>query len=643
MVGRVITMMLGVGAVLAALATAAADGSAMCAEPRPFGGRGALVRCTTAATPTVAELTGGVTPGFSANSDPDGITTGPGGHIWFTEFSGPGGSGFDFVGPGGVGRVNDDGTVTELVGGKTPGFSRSGGPEGITSGPGDRIWFAMYLDPGRLGEVINGQVSEFTAGVRAGFSADSGPGSIPGSITTGADGHIWFTAYADPGRLGEVVNGTVRELTGGVTSGFSANRKPLGIAVGPDGHIWFTEQNNPGGVGRVNGDGTVTELTGGVTPGFSKDARPFGITTGPDGHIWFTEYNGGVGRANDDGTVTELTAGVTSGFSKHSQPEGITPGPDGHLWFTEYNSPSPGRVARINDDGSVSEFTAGVTPGFSVDAGPSGITSGPDGRIWFTEYDRSGIGRITVGPRVITGAASKVGADSATLSGTVRPNGQQTVYHFQYGPTSAYGSESPLTSAGTGAAARAVSAALSGLKPGTLYHYRLLATNDTDTTAGKDRTFTTTAAADTQAPSAPLHLSGRFAAGALRLSWGPATDNIGVDHYQLSRDGRPVQRIAGHARCISLSGFHTARRTTFSLRAFDAAGNRSVASNRVTVIPVRRPAGVPRVVPGWARKLLAWQTSGHHRKRPPAPAKLPAWYARWKAWQLHLYTVTGGR
>jgi virginiamycin B lyase len=326
------------------------------------------------ATPTVTELTGGVTPGFSRDTDPDGIVLGPDGHIWFTEFCGDGGCSFDELGPGGIGRVNEGGSVTELIGGKAPGFNARSGPDGITSA-GGRVWVGECSTPGRLGQVIQGdKVSEMTGGVRTGFAVDS-VSCNEGALTTAGNDDVWFTGYSDPGRVSEVINrGTVRALVGGVTPGFSSNRGPTEITHGPNGRVWFTEGNDPGGVGRVNGDGTVTELTGGVTPGFTKNAGPYGITTGPDGHVWFTEQLGGIGRLNGDGTVTELRPGVTPGFSKNARPSHITTGPDGHLWFTEYSS--PGRLARINDDGTVSEFAGGATAGFSVAAGPTGLTSG---------------------------------------------------------------------------------------------------------------------------------------------------------------------------------------------------------------------------------------------------------------------------
>jgi hypothetical protein len=94
-------------------------------------------------------------------------------------------------------------------------------------------------------------------------------------------------------------------------------------------------------------------------------------------------------------------------------------------------------------------------------------------------------------PTVATGSASNVTATSATISGTVNPNGQQTSYYFQYGMSAAYGRATASTSAGAGNAAVAASALLQGLQRRTTYHYRLVATNATGTSYGADRAFKT--------------------------------------------------------------------------------------------------------------------------------------------------------
>jgi len=100
-------------------------------------------------------------------------------------------------------------------------------------------------------------------------------------------------------------------------------------------------------------------------------------------------------------------------------------------------------------------------------------------------------------PIVVTGAASNIGATTATLNGTVNPVGKETTYQFEYGLTTSYGSTTTITSAGSGFTAVPVSAELSGLTAATVYHFRVTATNDLGTTNGEDATFTTGAAPPT--------------------------------------------------------------------------------------------------------------------------------------------------
>lgn len=93
-------------------------------------------------------------------------------------------------------------------------------------------------------------------------------------------------------------------------------------------------------------------------------------------------------------------------------------------------------------------------------------------------------------PAVTTGGAA-VANKSATIQGTVNPEGLPTQYHFEFGRTASYGSSTASVSAGSGTSDVDVSADVTGLKPKTTYHYRLVATNASGTTDGTDQTFTT--------------------------------------------------------------------------------------------------------------------------------------------------------
>jgi Ca2+-binding RTX toxin-like protein len=94
-------------------------------------------------------------------------------------------------------------------------------------------------------------------------------------------------------------------------------------------------------------------------------------------------------------------------------------------------------------------------------------------------------------PSAATGAASAIGPTSATVAGTVNPNGTATNWWIEYGTTTAYGARTAAQSAGSGTGARGVGATLVGLAPGTLYHYRFAASSSLGTTRGVDATFTT--------------------------------------------------------------------------------------------------------------------------------------------------------
>lgn len=94
-------------------------------------------------------------------------------------------------------------------------------------------------------------------------------------------------------------------------------------------------------------------------------------------------------------------------------------------------------------------------------------------------------------PTVVTSKATHVGQTSAVLNGTVNPNGSSTTYFFQWGLSTSYGVNGKEHSAGSGAKPVSVHDTASNLIPGTVYHYRLVATSRFGTTAGADRTFKT--------------------------------------------------------------------------------------------------------------------------------------------------------
>jgi uncharacterized protein YkwD/chitodextrinase len=145
----------------------------------------------------------------------------------------------------------------------------------------------------------------------------------------------------------------------------------------------------------------------------------------------------------------------------------------------------------------------------------------------------------------------------------------------------------------TGSGSRAVT-------PAQTTTYRLTATNNAGTSS-KSVTVTVAPAStpDTQAPSAPVLTSATArSANTVELAWSASTDNIGIKGYQVLRNGSPAGSVGPTVRSFSDS-VAPATTYTYAVKAFDAAGNYSAASNIIQVTtPAQTSAACPPAVEG---------------------------------------------
>ncbi|HEX9000302.1 MAG TPA: kelch repeat-containing protein, partial [Blastocatellia bacterium] len=102
------------------------------------------------------------------------------------------------------------------------------------------------------------------------------------------------------------------------------------------------------------------------------------------------------------------------------------------------------------------------------------------------------IGRLAISPPdAITTAATGVTTTTATLNGTVNPNGADTSYYFEWGTetTLAGANRTNTRNAGAGSSAQAVSETINGLALGQTYYFRLVATNGGGVNQGTTLSF----------------------------------------------------------------------------------------------------------------------------------------------------------
>lgn len=190
-----------------------------------------------------------------------------------------------------------------------------------------------------------------------------------------------------------------------------------------------------------------------------------------------------------------------------------------------------------------------------------------------------------------TDAAKGVGSTSATVTATVDPDGQPATVAFQYGTTTQYGTE---TSGQTVAAAGPVEQALTGLRPATTYHYRVVVRSSGGEVVGADRTFTTDAAPPpTVSSGAASGVTSTGATIAATVDPRGADTRVVIDYGPTTSYGTTTtaQSVAGTAGSTALRFVlrGLAPRTTYHYRAraVSASGSTNGAGRTFTT---SRPA-----------------------------------------------------
>ncbi len=181
-----------------------------------------------------------------------------------------------------------------------------------------------------------------------------------------------------------------------------------------------------------------------------------------------------------DGGGTSLAAPLVAAFEAITGTDGSTP-----QWaYTDaalLNDPSSGSTGSC-----AGQLTFLCTAGQGYD-GPTGAGS-ISGQI---VSGAPGVGLPALGPASNKTYTRRTTNTAAWMLGGVYPNGEATTCYWQYGRTASYTYRTGSVSAGSGTSPLEVPGHLTHLRPGTRYHYRLVAVNATGTWYGYDASFVT--------------------------------------------------------------------------------------------------------------------------------------------------------
>lgn len=332
-----------------------------------------------------------------------------------------------------------------------------------------------------------------------------------------ATGGQYDSQAAVPGAVGLAIDqatGDVYVATGTGVSKFDASLTPVASGWTDPG------VSGPLAVDPSTGDLLVADTAGNLVRRFNSDgsadgtfaaARPVDLAADSTGDVLVITSTGEV--------VTECAA--TSTVRRFSG-AGVEEGQVG----ASLNA--PGAVAVDPDDDSVvvasrvnqwhcgaeapliSFFAADSSPLEQIALAPNtiyamvpGLAAQGDGssRVYAVTRspypDEFGATKVTAlevpppTPPEVLGQSVLRGTETATLQATIDPGGDPTTYHFEYGTTTAYGQSTAEGSLPASFDPSYVKAQISGLMPGTTYHFRVVAENSIDRVEAPDRTFTT--------------------------------------------------------------------------------------------------------------------------------------------------------
>src|SRR6266480_3426955 len=144
----------------------------------------------------------------------------------------------------------------------------------------------------------------------------------------------------------------------------------------------------------------------------------------------------------------------------------------------------------------------------------------------------------------------------------------------------------------------ATSFANTGLSPSTTYSYTVAAYDAAGNLSAQSSpaSATTPAPPDTTPPSVPTGLTASAVSSSqINLSWTASSDNVGVSGYRVHRNGTQIATTA--ATSFANTGLSPSTTYSYTVAAYDAAGNLSAQSSSASATTPAPPDTTPPSVP----------------------------------------------
>jgi hypothetical protein len=429
-------------------------------------------------------------------------------------------------------------------------------PFGVAVDDNGNIYIAEYGMTHRVRKVTvaTGIITTMAGNGSAGYSGDGGPASsailnTPAGVALDRTGNLYIADQAN-NRIRKVTaaTGVITTIAGNGIQGFSGDGGqataasidyPSAIAVDTAGNIYIADSGNYRIRKVAAGTGIITTVAGNGTFGFSGDGGVailagfsglMGVAVDSSGNLYISEmyFSGVTGTPISHirkvtaatGIINTVAGNGTAGYSGDGGPAtaasfgatyGVTVDSNGNLFITD---PDNNRIRMVAaGTGIITTVAGNGTLGFSGDGGPATAASlnGPTGviidsvgNLYIADYINGRVRKVIlhVGPVAVTGTASSITANGATLNGTVNDNGADTTVSFEYGLTTGYGSSVSGGTVAAGSGNTPVSVAITGLACNSTYHFRVDALNSAGPVSGSDQTFTTAGCVPTTTPAA---------------------------------------------------------------------------------------------------------------------------------------------